>query len=90
MDNFSTEYQRIIAITEKLIDSNKHLAEVNASALKLVANSQQTERGLLAHCGKIYKYLNSKNTKTWEEEEIINTLYQLITHSLIAEGSGEV
>lgn len=75
------ELQQLIKATEKLIDSNKQLTQANAEAFELIRNKLKKEEDLLAHCGKIYKFLQSKINKTWEEEENIRLLYNLITHT---------
>ena len=36
---------------------------------------------MLVCFGKLYKFINSKNEKTWEEQNHIDELFDLITHS---------
>ena len=77
----TSQLQQLLNATETLIESNKSLIKINATAFNMIKENQQKEKKLLAHCGKIYNYLQSKITKTWEEEESMQLLYQLITHA---------
>ena len=75
------QLRQLINATETLIDSNKQLTKINADAFELIKENQQKEKELLTHCGKVYTYLQSKITKTWEEKESIDILFNLITHT---------
>ena len=76
-----TELQQLINTTEKLVESNQQLVKINADAFELIKENQKKEKDLLAHCGKMYRYLQSKIDQTWEEKESMGILYRLITHS---------
>ena len=79
----------------KTIDIIKNLSESNAQLVRMTDDGigealYSTKRyiELIQHCGKIYEYLNRKNDKTWEEHEMVEELYDLITNSKI-NGSAE-
>jgi len=77
----TTELQQPIKSNETLIENNIQLTKINSDAFELINESIKKQKELLTHCGKIYKFLQSKTNKTWEEKESIDVLYDLITHT---------
>ena len=73
---------------ELLDKSNKLLSESNDLLIKthiktatLFEELSRKQEKILTCFGKVYCFINSKNNKTWEEHEIVEELYDLITNS---------
>jgi len=73
---------------EQLSNSNKLLKENNDLLIKthtktsaLFDEISKKQEKILTCFGKVYSFINSKNNKTWEEHEIVEELYDLITNS---------
>ena len=77
------ELNRVMEINDKLIESNSELVSINAHFYELITNRLKKEERLLAQCGKLHRFLQSKTNRTWEENEMMEDLYALITHSEI-------
>ena len=80
MDN-TDQLEQLIFTNSKLTQISERLVKANEQAMELIKSSLQKQEELLAHCGKVYNYLDSKGNKTWEEQESMDILYQLITQT---------
>ena len=72
---------QLIDTTETLIDCNRQLNKINKENFKLIKQLHVRQKKMLVCFSKLYKFINSKNEKTWEEHNHINELFDLITHS---------
>lgn len=83
MKQLLKEIEKLTTTNKLLVETNERLIQANMQALNLSKSYLESNKQLLAQCGKIYKYLDSKNEKPWEEKESLDILYSLITHSKI-------
>jgi hypothetical protein len=75
------EIQQLLKNNEQLIESNQQLVKTNNAYLSLIEKLNKREEKILKCFGKMYRIINSKNEKTWEEHNHLNELYELITHA---------
>lgn len=73
--------RQLINYTKQLMDSNEELVKANNNYFDLIEKLHERQEKILVCFGKLYKYINSKNEKTWEEQNHINELFDLITCS---------
>jgi len=64
---------------ERLITSTQNAINSCREAIALLHQEKAKNMALLALCGKVHSYLNIKNNKTWEEEEICRSIYSQLT-----------
>ncbi|NQX98481.1 MAG: hypothetical protein HRT73_11470 [Flavobacteriales bacterium] len=72
---------QLINYTKQLMDNNQQLVKTNNDYFNLIETLNDRQEKMLICFGKLYKYINSKNEKTWEEHNHINELFDLITHT---------
>jgi hypothetical protein len=63
------------------MDSNEQLVKANNNYFNLIEQLNKRQGKILKCFGKLYRFINSKTGKTWEEDNHVNELYELITHS---------
>ena len=77
----STDFEKLLQTNELLIEMNEKLVTANLKATELAKICLDNNHQLFAICSKIYKYLDSKINKTWEEQESLDILHNLIFHT---------
>ena len=73
--------KQLIDSTETLIDTNQRLSQINKDNFGFIKELHERQEKMLTCFRKLYKFINSKNEKTWEEHNYVNELFDLITHS---------
>ena len=73
--------RQLIDHTKQLMDNNQQLVKTNNDYFNLIEKLNERQEKMLICFGKLYKFINSKNEKTWEEHNYVNELFDLITHS---------
>jgi hypothetical protein len=73
--------RQLIDNTKLLIDNNEELVKANHDYFNLIEKLHERQEKMLVCFGKLYKFINSKREKTWEEHNYVNELFDLITHS---------
>ena len=81
----TTNLRQLIDHTKQLMDSNEQLVKANNNYFNLIEQLNERQEKILKCFGKLYRFINSKNEKTWEEHNHVNELYDLITHTEIDE-----
>jgi hypothetical protein len=77
----TTNLRQLIDHTKQLMDSNEELVKANNNYFDLIEQLNKRQEKILKCFGKLYRFINSKTEKTWEEHKHVNELYDLITHS---------
>jgi hypothetical protein len=77
----NSNLRQLIYQTKQLMDSNEELVKANNNYFHLIEQLNERQEKILKCFGKLYKFINSKNEKTWEEHNHVNELYDLITHT---------
>ena len=72
---------KLIDTTETLINCNSELNKINKENIRFIKQIHERQEKILICFGKLYKFLNSKNEKTWEEQNHIEEIFDLITHA---------
>jgi len=65
---------------EKLIESTNDLIETSKISIQLLQEEKARNTALLKICGETHQYLNTKNDKTWIEEDICRKIYSNLTN----------
>jgi len=73
--------KQLIDKTKLLIKSNQQLVKSNNDYFDLIEKLHERQEKMLICFGKLYRFINSKNEKTWEEHNYVNELFDLITHT---------
>lgn len=73
--------KQLIDSAEILIDANQRLSQINTENFNIIKKLNERQEKILICFGRLYKFINSKNEKTWEEHNYVNELFDLITHS---------
>ncbi len=63
------------------MENNQQLVKANNNYFDLIEKLNERQEKILVCFGKLYKFINSKNEKTWEEQNHIKEIFDLITHS---------
>ena len=77
----TSHLKQLINHTKQLMDNNEKLIKANSNYFDLIEKLNKRQERMLVCFGKLYKFINSKNEKTWEEHHYVNELFDLITHS---------
>jgi IS30 family transposase len=77
----TTNLRQLIDHTKQLMYSNEQLVKANNNYFHLIEQLNERQEKILKCFGKLYRFINSKKEKTWEEHNLVNELYDLITHS---------
>ena len=72
---------QLIDSAETLIATNQRLSQINKENYKFIKELHERQERMLVCFRKLYKFINSKNEKTWEEHIYVNELFDLITHA---------
>ena len=73
--------KQLINNTKLLMNNNEELVRANNNYFDLIEKLNERQEKILVCFGKLYKFINSKNEKTWEEHRYVNELFDLITLS---------
>jgi hypothetical protein len=70
---------QILEANNTLIDTNKKLSQTNKHRFERIKELNKNQKKMSVCFNKLYKFINSKNNKTWEETELTNELFEIIT-----------
>ena len=79
--NLESTLKQSIDTIQKLSESNARLTYMTEDTFNTAFASIEKCEQLMKHCAKIYNYLNMKHSKTWEEKESLDILFDLITRN---------